>query len=165
MDICETATRMNSQENIYSSKGELRLPALRRRMQGLREAARSLGLGDVLAAVARIEKKLQRTKVGQKEVAKNRRILLRVIRPCACAVRTVPHKREATTGGPSSSAGPGDNEADDPDQPPQPSGAVSPFENSPFTKLKFTDSRGALSARRAFAVVEILALLVAGWTR
>jgi len=152
-NTCETATRMNFQGNIYELNAKLKAE---REAEGTR-------LERPVAVFKRVIRKFRLSRFWQREAAKVRASFLRVIRKLPRAVRFVARKREVSTSGPGSCPGPGDD--DDPDPLPRSSGAISPFENSPFIKLKFTISRGVLSARRAFAMAELLAVLVARWTR
>lgn len=87
-------------------------------------------------------------------------LIVRVFRPVlrvfsASSAAAASRHRESDDAG-------GDDDPDpDPDQPPRSAGAPLRFTKSPFIKLKFTDSRGATPARRAFAV----AVLAARWLR
>lgn len=144
---------MESARSIYEVNAKLKAE----------REARNVSLEHPLATVKRLIRKFRLSRYWQREESRARTSFLRVTRNHFNAVRTMPHRRETATGGPSSSPGPGDEADPDPDQPPRPSGATSPFKNSTFIKLKFSDSRGALRARRAFVVAELAALVVARW--
>ena len=142
---------MESARSIYEVNAKLKAE----------REARNVSLEHPLATVKRLIRKFRLSRYWQREEAKARASFLRVTRNHFNVVRTVPRERESSTGGPASSPGPGDDDEDGPDQPARSSGATSPFKNSTFIKLKFSDSRGATPARRAFAV----AVLAARWLR
>lgn len=108
-EVSPQKRRISAERKAYTMEQAMNVYQINARLKAEREA-KGISLEHPLATIKRLIRKMRLSRYWQLEDAKVRASFLRAIRNLANGGRPVIREREAATGGPASSAGPGDDD-------------------------------------------------------
>lgn len=108
-EVSPQKRRISAEGKVYTMEQAMNVYQINARLKFEREA-KGISLEHPLATIKRLIRKMRLSRYWQLEDAKMRASFLRVIKNLVNGGRPVTREREAATGGPASSAGPGDDD-------------------------------------------------------